>query len=341
MGNSSPSAGFVTALGSSAQRGLEYDLLIGTSTGEIKAMSVVAQLASPPTAIRPIKALTFNSGGAVNPTRCIAVAFVPGTSGASFLSVHADGTVLQHLLPAVAQQPGISSETAAAAPQLPPATQLVGPGSPAAAAAVSPDGSLLAVAGRHGTLRVYDTTTGALQCGFHSYYGGFLCCAWSPDGRCVAAGGEDDLVAVYSLEERAVIAHCQGHSSFLSSVAFDPHAPVEPDLIRYRIASVAQDCQVALWEVEVLGEGKGGASWAAAKGVRGGGGGLGLGRVAPSLPRAEMCFVAPLVHKKVHYEPLSDVKFVKDGLLVAGFDGIVKKWARPPEQGSLAGSHMA
>ena len=32
-----------------------------------------------------------------------------------------------------------------------------------------------------------------------SYYGGMLCCCWSPDGRYVAAGGEDDLLAVYGL----------------------------------------------------------------------------------------------------------------------------------------------
>lgn len=32
-----------------------------------------------------------------------------------------------------------------------------------------------------------------------SYYGGLHCCAWSPDGRYVAAGGEDDLVAIYGL----------------------------------------------------------------------------------------------------------------------------------------------
>jgi len=32
-----------------------------------------------------------------------------------------------------------------------------------------------------------------------SYYGGLHCCAWSPDGRYVAAGGEDDMLALYGL----------------------------------------------------------------------------------------------------------------------------------------------
>lgn len=55
-----------------------------------------------------------------------------------------------------------------------------------------------------------------------SYYGGLLCCAWSPDARYVAAGGEDDLVAVYGLAERCLVAVGRGHSSWVSQVAFDP-----------------------------------------------------------------------------------------------------------------------
>jgi WD40 repeat protein len=30
-----------------------------------------------------------------------------------------------------------------------------------------------------------------------SYFGGLLCAAWSPDGKYIVAGGEDDLVTVY------------------------------------------------------------------------------------------------------------------------------------------------
>jgi WD40 repeat protein len=55
-----------------------------------------------------------------------------------------------------------------------------------------------------------------------SYYGAALCCCWSPDGRFVASGGEDDLVAVYSVPDKQVVAFGEGHSSFVSRVAFDP-----------------------------------------------------------------------------------------------------------------------
>ena len=54
-----------------------------------------------------------------------------------------------------------------------------------------------------------------------SYYGGLLCCAWSPDGKYVATGGEDDLVAVFCIEQGSVIAFGEGHTSWISQVAFD------------------------------------------------------------------------------------------------------------------------
>lgn len=37
-----------------------------------------------------------------------------------------------------------------------------------------------------------------------SYYGAALCVCWSPDAVFVASGGEDDLVAVYSVADRQV-----------------------------------------------------------------------------------------------------------------------------------------
>lgn len=56
-----------------------------------------------------------------------------------------------------------------------------------------------------------------------SYFGGFLCVCWSPDGKYIVVGGEDDLVTVWSLHERRVVARGQGHRSWVSVVAFDPY----------------------------------------------------------------------------------------------------------------------
>lgn len=38
----------------------------------------------------------------------------------------------------------------------------------------------------------------------------------------MAAGGEDDLVTVFSLAEQRVVAWCEGHTSWVTAVRFDP-----------------------------------------------------------------------------------------------------------------------
>lgn len=42
-----------------------------------------------------------------------------------------------------------------------------------------------------------------------SYFGGLLCVSWSPDGKYLVVGGEDDLVTVYSFWEKRIV--CRGH----------------------------------------------------------------------------------------------------------------------------------
>uniref|UniRef100_A0A673C8U7 WD repeat domain 20a n=1 Tax=Sphaeramia orbicularis TaxID=375764 RepID=A0A673C8U7_9TELE len=54
-----------------------------------------------------------------------------------------------------------------------------------------------------------------------SYFGGLLCVCWSPDGKYIVAGGEDDLVTVWSFLDCRVIARGHGHKSWVSVVAFD------------------------------------------------------------------------------------------------------------------------
>lgn len=89
--------------------------------------------------------------------------------------------------------------------------------------------------------------------------------------RFVAAGGEDDLIAVYSIAERFPALHLEGHKSWVSRAQWDPWlqygaAPAQPgaggdrgagvvgpstDLTSvYRLASVGQDAQLCLWDVQ-------------------------------------------------------------------------------------------
>jgi len=46
----------------------------------------------------------------------------------------------------------------------------------------------------------------------------------------VAAGGEDDLVTVFSLAEQRVVAWCEGHTSWVTAVRFDPWCASIPRL---------------------------------------------------------------------------------------------------------------
>ncbi|XP_034660177.1 WD repeat-containing protein 20 isoform X2 [Drosophila subobscura] len=87
----------------------------------------------------------------------------------------------------------------------------------------SPCGSHLAVVSQDGFLRVFHYDTMELLGIARSYFGGFLCVCWSPDGKYIVVGGEDDLVTVWSLQERRVVARGQGHRSWVSVVAFDPY----------------------------------------------------------------------------------------------------------------------
>lgn len=52
---------------------------------------------------------------------------------------------------------------------------------------------------------------------------------WSPDGCYVVAGGEDDLITVWSFHHKRVVARGEGHQSYVTAVAFDPYTTVLPD----------------------------------------------------------------------------------------------------------------
>lgn len=134
--------------------------------------------------------------------------------------------------------------------------------------AFSPCGAHLAVASQDGFLRVFHYDTMELIGHARSYFGGFLCVCWSPDGRYVVVGGEDDLVTIWSFSESKVVARGQGHRSWVSVVAFDPYTscifesdeaagsddevrPLKADRpgVCYRLGSVSQDTQLCLWDI--------------------------------------------------------------------------------------------
>ncbi|KAG9318615.1 WD40 repeat-like protein [Chiua virens] len=109
----------------------------------------------------------------------------------------------------------------------------------------SPDVKHVAAISEDGCLRVIDAFAEQLVDCYASYFGALTSVAWSPDGRLILTGGQDDLLTIFSPWEQRVVARCQGHSSFVSAVAFD--AP-KCDGRTYRFGSVGEDNKLILWD---------------------------------------------------------------------------------------------
>jgi hypothetical protein len=58
-------------------------------------------------------------------------------------------------------------------------------------------------------------------------------------------GGQDDLVTIYSPAEGRMVARCQGHSSFVTSIAFDRK---RTNARGYRFGSVGEDGRILFWD---------------------------------------------------------------------------------------------
>lgn len=119
--------------------------------------------------------------------------------------------------------------------------------------AFSPCAKYLACVSQDGFLRVYCYDTMELVGRSRSYYGGLTCVCWSPDGKYVVTGGEDDLITVWSFVERRVVARGMGHKSWVSVVSFDSYfagcTMGSAATKSYRFGSVGQDTQLCLWDL--------------------------------------------------------------------------------------------
>ena len=273
--------------------------------------------------------LGTNSTNSKEKCPCIEVVWVPGSQGSEFVTGLMDGSILLHKkLIANSSDTELLHRSESTSSFRADSAVLVRSSSdgPIYCMSLSPDGSRVAVGTKDGRLQVLDIHTGALHGGFHSFFGGVLCCTWSPDGGMIAAGGEDDLIAVWDVETRQISCHCEGHTSWVSSIAFDSSVRKEEDAPRL-LASVGQDCKVCMWEIiqdsfentESPNQSK--ASLPPRHPAISDG-------LTLATKKNDMNLINPLCCLRIHHDPLSYVGFLHDSVVVGGYDGAILVWKK-------------
>lgn len=203
----------------------------------------------------------------------------------------------------------------------------------------SPDNKYVAAISEDGCLRVIDPLAEQLVDCYASYFGSLTCVAWSPDGRFILTGGQDDLLTIFSPWEQRVVARCQGHSSFVSSVAFDES---RCDGRTYRFGSVGEDNKLILWDFssgalhrpKLLGahHPRPSMSSSISLAYRRGTGStsqLSATRYHPAPSRNEVSTVQPVLVKQLDADLLTSLAFLHRALVTASKAGHVRLWVRP------------
>ncbi|KAL8779621.1 MAG: hypothetical protein Q9194_001364, partial [Teloschistes cf. exilis] len=173
--------------------------------------------------------------------------------------------------------------------------------------AFAPDHRHLAVVTEDGYLHIIDYLNEQLSDIYPSYYGAFLCVCWSPDGKYILTGGQDDLVSIWSLDERRLVARCPGHHSWVSCVAFDPW---RCDDRNYRFGSVGEDRRLLLWDFNV---------------------GMLHRPKAVGPPSPLQSELPPVMSKIIDEDPMSWLGFEEDNIITACANGHIRLWSRPDE----------
>ncbi|KAI2335174.1 hypothetical protein LOY98_002558 [Ophidiomyces ophidiicola] len=251
--------------------------------------------------------------------------------------------------------------------------------------AFSPDRRHVAIAIEDGTLKLMDyleqryyllslvhggfcmgLTLRRLLDVFPSYYGGLLCVCWSPDGKYIVTGGQDDLVSIWSFHERNLVARCHGHNSWVSCVAFDPWRCDEGT---YRFGSVGDDCRLLLWDFSSAMLHRPKAAQGTTRQHRNNSIVAGLAQAVrgrktdrswtgrlrsdssrtektaaeredgPAVfhavdPKATTAQLPPILSKVIGDDPITWIGFLEDSIMTSSLEGHIRTWDRPQERDS-------
>ncbi|ESZ96715.1 hypothetical protein SBOR_2859 [Sclerotinia borealis F-4128] len=224
--------------------------------------------------------------------------------------------------------------------------------------AFSPDNRHLAVVSENGTLRIIDYLKEQLLDIYNSYFGGLTCVCWSPDGKYVLSGGQDDLVSIWSMADSAIIARCTGHTSWVTAVACDPW---RCDDRNYRFGSVGEDGKLLLWDfsvgmlhrpkaasvrqrgsissrmpsslqrVESQGTTATASRFRSNSSLSNGEGQSENTVDHPVEPRAKISMLPAVCSKTVAQDPICSLEFTEDHIITSDKAGHIRTWNRPKD----------
>src|SRR5262249_33946084 len=122
--------------------------------------------------------------------------------------------------------------------------------------AYSPDSAMVVSAlVENGAIRLWQTATWEVKQSFYSKpfeYEGRTCgsqiwtVAFSPDGKTVASGGDDQVVSLWDVKTGHLLRTCVGHDYSLFCVTFSPNGKL--------IASASSDQTVRIWDFKSCAE---------------------------------------------------------------------------------------
>ncbi|CAG8475617.1 4438_t:CDS:2 [Dentiscutata heterogama] len=311
------------------------DVIIGFSSGDIIWFDPLCN-----------KYYRLNKQGIINTSSVTMVRWVPGSENL-FMVSYQDGSVViydkekddQSFSPAVTnEEDGFRVARPSKNGKHNPVSYWQVSKKAVTAFAFSPDCQHVATVSIDGFLRIIDFKQETLFDTYSSYFGGFSCVCWSPDGKYILTGGQDDLVTIWAFREQRIVARCQGHQSWVTGVSFDPWRCDERN---YRFGSVGEDTKLLLWDFSVNALHKPKSSGRRASlASQSHATSVGLRRnlaereilkntIHPCLPRSEVAILQPIMDISIDSDPLSSLTFREDSIITTCRKGHIKIWARP------------